>query len=256
MSYARPEGGICGRDPWDVSVLLPLLFLVIVAAVITLMVVLSGVIDRNYRRDLQGWAAARGWDYREDGGGDWAEFLPRGRRRRGVKFQMTGTWQGRPMTMADYWYQMVRSDGRNSYTKTYHLTVVVVQLAGSYPEVVLDSRALGSLGIGIAKAVGLAPANLTGVPEFDNRFKIESAPEDGSGLVSEQVIRVTLQADLPPWRLRGQDLIIPWKGKPDLRDLDQQLSQAANLAAQIEPDLRLRAGAGRAPPRRDREGSG
>jgi hypothetical protein len=211
-----------------------LLLIVVIVAVFVAAVAVGGIIDRGYRRELRAWAAARGWDYREEGGGDWAAFLPRGHRRQGVKIQMAGTCLGRPMTLADYWYQ-VRSNGRSKATRTCHLTVVVVHLAASYPAVVLHARTLGSVSLGIARAVGLSPANLTGVPEFDSRFRVEAGPDGGSGLVTEQVIRATLQAGLPPWQLRGRDLIIPWPGSPNMPDLDRKLGQAAALAGQLGP---------------------
>jgi hypothetical protein len=210
------------------------LLLVVLAALLVAGAAIAAFIDQGYRRELATWAAARGWGYQEDGGADWAGFLPRGYRRR-VKIEMAGRWQGRPMTAAHYWYQ-VRHSSRNA-PRTYHLTVVVVRLAVPHPTVVLYPRALGSVGHGIAKAVGLPSANATGIPEFDNRYRINAGPGPGpgAGLVTEQAIRVTLAADLPPWQVRGRDLIIAWRGSPNPRDLDRKLAQAAALAAQLDP---------------------
>jgi hypothetical protein len=211
-----------------------LVLILVIVAVLVAVVAVGGLVDQGYRRKLQAWATARGWAYRENGGGDWAGFLPKGRRRHGVKIQLDGTWQGRPVTLADYWYQTIRSTGRTRTTRTHHLTAVVVRLAAPYPAVVLHSRALGSLGLGIAQAVGLHPANLTGIPEFDSRFRIETGPHSGSELVTAQVIHATLQGNLPPWQLHGHDLIIAWPGSLNVPDLDRKLSQALTLAAQLD----------------------
>jgi hypothetical protein len=207
------------------------LLLVVIAALLVAGAAIGAFIDRGYRRELGAWAAARGWSYREDGGGDWAAFLPQGYRRR-VKIEMAGPWQGRPMTVAHYWYQ-VRHSSRNA-PRTYHLTVVVVRLAVPHPTVVLYPRALGSVGHGIAKAVGLPSANATGVREFDNRYRIDAGLGARAELVTEQAIRVTLEADLPPWQLRDRDLIIAWRGSPNMPSLDQKLAQAFALAAQLD----------------------
>jgi hypothetical protein len=205
-----------------------------IVAVVVLVAVVGAVINHGYRRELQAWAAARGWTYGEDGGGDWTGFLPQGRRRNGVKVQLDGSWQGRPVTLVDYWYQTVQSDGGATSTRTHHLTAVVVHLPAPYPSVVLHRRALGGIGIGIAKAVGLDPANLTGNPDFDSKFKIETGPDGGSELISGQVIEATLQGDLPPWQLQGNNLIITWRGSLRAPDLDSRLSQAVTLADQLD----------------------
>ncbi len=206
----------------------------IIAAVFVAVVAVSALIDRRNRRELQAWATSRGWTYRENGGGDWAGFLPQGRRRNGVKIQLNGTWQGRPITLADYWYKTVHSNGQTRTTRTHHLTTVVVHLAAPYPVVVLHSRTLGSLGLGVAQAVGRHPANLTGIPEFDSRFRIEAGQHDARKLVTAQVVHATLQGNLPPWQLRGRDLIIAWPGSLNAPDLDHKLTQAHALAAQLD----------------------
>jgi hypothetical protein len=148
------------------------LLIFVVVAIFVIVAVVWRVIDRGYRRELQAWATARGWTYRETGGGQWADYLPQGERRTGVQFQLDGLWEGRLLTVADYWYQTVHRNSSNhaATTSTDHLTVMVVELATAYPSLVLHSRAFGRLGLGVVKGAGLHPANLTGIPEFDHRL--------------------------------------------------------------------------------------
>jgi hypothetical protein len=101
--------------------------------------------------------------------------------------------------------------------------------------VVLHSRGLGSLGLGIVQAMDPHPANLSGDPEFDNRFRIETSGPDGAGLVTPQVIQATLDPRLPPWQMQGQELIIAWPGPLKVAYLDKQLNEALALADLLDP---------------------
>ena len=77
-------------------------FAVVVAAI-------RATIDHRYRRELEAWATARGWDVHEGGGGDWMKYLPAGRNGAGVKAKLVGTWRGHPVTVADYWYRSIQA---------------------------------------------------------------------------------------------------------------------------------------------------
>jgi hypothetical protein len=136
--------------------------------------------------------------------------------------------------VADYWYQTVHRNSRAATTSTHYLTVMVVQLATAYPRIVLHSRTFGSLGLGVAKTVGLHPANLTGIPEFDNRFRVEASWPGGEEVVTPQVAQATLQGDLPAWQLHGNYLIVSWPGQINVPDLDQRLSWVLALALQLD----------------------
>jgi hypothetical protein len=205
------------------------LILVFVAFAVIVALV-HAIIEQNHRRGLQAWAMSRGLAVREGGGGDWMKSLPHGRQA-DVTVQLYGTWQGRPVIVADYWYVTSRSAGRTTRSRrTQHLAVVIAHLETAYPPVVLHSRGLGGLGLGIAQAMDPHPANLTGDPEFDNRFRIEASEPGAGGLVTAQVIEATLGARLPPWQLQGQDLVIAWPGSLKAANLDQRLNHALTLA--------------------------
>ena len=222
----------------------PGLFAVIAVAVITGFVLLIVVAvraakkrDQRYRAGCLGWATARGWAYQEGGGGPWQSMLSKGDGRRGVKLQMDGTSQGRPLTVAHYWYQTTStstdSEGRSSTSTTTHsLVVVALRLAASYPAVALERRGLGwGVGLAAARAVGRRPANLTGAGEFDRRYRIRAKSPGASALVTPQVISAYLSGNLPQWKLSGDQFVITWPGPVKVDALDQQVGQVLATAA-------------------------
>jgi hypothetical protein len=213
---------------------LGILILAAVLAIFGILIFLRLVIARGYRRELQAWATSRGWTYREAGGGEWASYLPQGERRTGVQYELDGLWEGRQLTLADYWYEIVHRDDHGSTTSTEHMAVMVVQLATGYPSLVLHSRTFGSLGLGVARAVGMRPANLTGTPEFDNHYQVEASWPGASEVLTTQVVQATLQGHLPAWQLQGTYLIVSWPGQINVPDLDQHLSRVLALALQLD----------------------
>jgi hypothetical protein len=229
----------------------PELIVVIVVIVLILFAVLGAAAreqDRRYRRGLRGWAAACGWAYCGNGGewtpllyrGELAALLPRGDRGRGVELQLDGTRQGRPVTVAHYWYKTTStnrdSDGRSSEsTSTHALAVIVVRLAARYPAAELQRRGLG-LGWGLAasRAAGRQPANLTGNEEFDRRYRIRTEAPGGSALVTPQVISAYLASDLPLWQLSDDQLVITRPGAIRVDHLDQEIDQALTIAGLLD----------------------
>jgi hypothetical protein len=216
--------------------------LVIIVAVVALFVmigVLSAVQIKRQRAALQDWAATRGWTYIPRGGGPWLQHLPQGNAGRGVRHQVDGLKGDHPVTVADYHYTTATTDsdprgGSRTTTTSRSLTVVVVGLMSGHPSVELRARVPGKLGIGVAKAVGLPMKNLTGVEEFDRRYRIHAHSEAAAALVSPQVIQATLSRDLPAWQVRGDQLIIPWPGRMKAEYLDNRVGCAIALAALLD----------------------
>jgi hypothetical protein len=229
----------------------PELIVVIVVIVMILIVALGAAArkqDRRYRSGLRDWAAARGWTYCGNGEewtpilyrGELAALLPRGDRGQGVELQLDGTRQGRPVTVAHYWYQTTStrrdSDGRSSEsTSTHALAVIVVRLVARYPAAALERRGLG-LGWGLAasRAVGSQPANLTGNEEFDRRYRIRAEAPGGSALVTRQVISAYLASDLPLWQLSDDQLVITRPGAIRADHLDREIDQALTVAGLLD----------------------
>jgi hypothetical protein len=218
------------------------LLLIIIVAVVALFVVIGVAASaqaKKQRAALRDWAAGRGWTYSRGGGGPWQQYLPRGNAGRGVSHQLDGVRDGRRLTVAGYYYKTSSTHrdpggGSRTTTTTHRLTVVVVNLARGYPSVELKPRVLGKLGIGVAKAVGLPPKNLTGIGDFDRRYRIHAPSETGAALVTPPVIQATLIYGLPPWQVRGDQLIIPWSGKISIDYLDRRIGHAIVLAALMD----------------------
>jgi hypothetical protein len=213
---------------------------VILAALALLVIigVTAAVHMKKQRAALQDWAATRGWTYTPGGGGPWLQYLPQGNAGRGVWHQLDGARDGRRVTVADYYYSTASTDtdpqaGSRTSTISRGLTVVVVGLTTGHRPVELRARVLGKLGAAVANAVGLPPDNLTGVEEFDRRYRVHAQPE-AAALVTPQVIQATLNGGLPAWQIRGDRLIIPWPGKMRVDYLDGRIGHALALAAILD----------------------
>lgn len=210
--------------------------------------------------DMQNWAQARGWSYSEPDrprlslrgalawyagpgaflvpppGKEWLRFLPKGEGGQGVSFYVEGSRQGRPVTMAGYWFRVSSMDGPKDVPSihTEHLNVVVVHLAASYPRMELRPRgAIGRFGRRASRAAGRTPRNLTGDEEFDHRYSIHG----DTSLVTPQLISAYLDLDLPPWHLRGHHLVFSWPAPIPMWDFDGNIDQALTVAALLDgPD--------------------
>jgi hypothetical protein len=217
-------------------VLMVTLAVTLFAALIVALVAAARAQDRRYRSGLLDWAKARGWTYHDGGGGEWTSLLPTGDGQWGVKVQLNGTRQSRPVTVAHYWYETTSTDRDKeghyrTSTTTHYLAVIAVRLPARYPAVALQRRGLGwGWGLAVSRAVGRQPGNLTGTEEFDRRYRIRG----GIALVTPQVISAYLASDLPPWQLRGDQLVITWPGAIRVGDLDQKVDQALTVAGLLD----------------------
>lgn len=174
--------------------------------------------------------------YRDGGGGEWASLLPKGDGRWGVKLQLDGFSQGRPVTVAHYWYQTTHSDSDGGrHRKRHALCVIAIRLTARYPSVELRERGLGlGWGLAVSQALGWQPANLTGTEDFDRRYKIHAEKPGSSALVTSQVVSAYLTSNLPLWQLSGDQLVITSPGVIRVGDLDQKLHQALTVAGLLD----------------------
>lgn len=208
----------------------------LIALIVVVAAVIAGKRDQRYRAALAAWAAQRGWAYRAGGGGEWESLLPKGSGRLGVKVQLECTRAGRPLAMAHYRYQTTTTTaGANGVPTTSHathdLTVAVVWLAARYPAVAVEQRHGAGVGLAVAKAVGMRPANLTGNRDFDRRFRIRAGSPAAAALVTPPLVSAHLAGALPPWQLYGNQLVVSWRGKLDRELLERQADQAVAIAA-------------------------
>jgi hypothetical protein len=226
-TYDYPEGN---------PVLLSAIFVGL--GILVIISVAAAVQMRKQRGALEDWAATRGWTYTQGGGGPWLQYLPRGDAGRGVWHQLHGARDGHRVTVADYYYATASTNsdayaGSRTTTTSHGLTVVVVGLTAGHPPVELRERVFGKFGAAVAKAAGPPAKNLTGVEEFDRRYRVH-AQSEATALLTPRVVRATLNGSLPAWQVRGDQLIIPWPSRMRADDLDSRITRALALAAVLD----------------------
>jgi hypothetical protein len=205
---------------------------------------------KRSRDSILDWAAARDWNVNLSGARIyfrpevWTRHLPRGDRN-GVRFELDGTWQGRRVTVVDYWYQTTSTtynrDGDHggtwsTTTTVRHVAVIAVRLSAQRPAMALERRGMGlGWGLGLSRVLGHQASNLTGNEEFDRRFRIRAPAPVGTGIVPPQLIVAHLAARLPLWRVSvDQLLIISRQGTVRLKGLDERIDQAVMIAGLLD----------------------
>jgi hypothetical protein len=166
--------------------------------------------------DIRRWAAAAGWSFTKRQRPSWEARMP-GTYRRGVSLSVSGQLNGRPVSVAEYWYMTEStsagsSGGVNQTSTTTHLLVVTaVRLPVRYPPIAVQPR--GSLSR-MGRAVFGDNAAATGHAEFDRRFRVRTKdPAAARALVGPALIADHLAGRVPAWSLGGQDLLTWRDGK-------------------------------------------
>jgi hypothetical protein len=190
---------------------------VCVGGFIALAIVLAVVAARRERERKEGlrrWATYNGWTMTLRPAVDWGRRLP-GRNRRGVTLALSGTVDGRPVTIAEYYYtETTTSTNANgsstSSSTTYHYVLLLARLNRPGPTISVYRRgALSKFGRSLfgdrATAIGHEP--------FDSEYRV--AAKDAS--VVAHVLRPALVQEhiagrLPEWSLEGQDLLTYRRG--------------------------------------------
>jgi hypothetical protein len=224
-------------------------------ALIVIAAVVGNVRDQRYRGSLAAWAAARGWTCRDGGGGEWESLLTKGNGGRAVRLELDGTRQGRPVTVALYWYQItdtrermririVKRDGPSGVpfrlslapwlrttAHTHREAVIVVRMAARYPAVALEWRRPGARPRGPLGRQLDERAARTGNGEFDRRYWIRtSTASTAASLLTPELISAHLTSDLPLWQLRDDQLVITYRRAIRVDDLDRKIDQALKVA--------------------------
>ena len=192
--------------------------LVVGAVVLVIaLIVVSVLRERERKERLREWATHNGWSMTLSPSVDWGRRLP-GHNRRGVTLALSGTIDGRPVTIAEYYHkEETTSSGLNdrsstsTSTRTYYYVLLVVRLSRPGPSIgVYRRRALSKFGRFLfgdrATAIGQEP--------FDSEYRV--AAKDAS--VVPQVLRPALVREhiagyLPEWSLEGQDLLTYHQGR-------------------------------------------
>jgi hypothetical protein len=197
--------------------------LLLVLAVIALLIVM-GVVSAGRRRErerarlarIRRWAAHFHWVVETSTTAEWQARLPSGRgQRHGVTLVVSGVVNGRPVSVAEYFYvteSMADSNGSRS-TTTHHLIVTAIQLATGYPPIAVQPRRMLSR---LGRAMFGADDTATGHKDFDRQFRVRTKrPALVRTLLGPALITEHLAGRVPPWDLAGHDLLIWQRGQLD-----------------------------------------
>jgi hypothetical protein len=179
---------------------------------------------------IRRWAAANGWTFAKRQRPSWEARVP-GTYRRGISLVVSGQVNGRPVSVAEYWYitESTSAGGgtgvNNTSTTTHLMVVTAVRMPLRYPPIAV--RARGSLSR-LGRAVFGDNAAATGHAEFDRRFRVHTKdPAAARALVGPALIADHLADRVPAWSLGGQDLLTWRDGK--IRDPAEIPAMAAAL---------------------------
>ncbi|MFI9511105.1 hypothetical protein [Nocardia sp. NPDC052566] len=179
----------------DASVWLPLVGAFVVGALALGVIYLRE--ERQRVQSLQDWAAKNGWRYTKGGPLAWRSRLPSGTI---IGATLTGTVDGRPVTIAEFRYSSGAKD-----SATNHAVAVLVLIDGRHPPVDVDRRGMFSkLGRSL---LGDRPT-ATGNEAFDAEFRISAAdPNYARLLVGPPLMAAHLDGSVPWWSVDGNGLL-------------------------------------------------
>ena len=153
---------------------------------------------------------------------------------------MTGSWQGRPITYADYIYTV--NSGRS--TESYTFSTVMTDLGCQMPQVVVRSR--GALGRFAEETVGAPGIRFESVA-FNDRYDVHCAQQDVAiEAIDARMIEELLGAERGINVAFGPDRILVWSKRRSMKQLPALLDDAVAIAGHV-PDVVLRQ-YGAAPP--------
>lgn len=185
----------------------------IVAVLFVILLVVSVRRRRRKRERMQLWAEQHGWHYTQHPGVDWGRRLPGGNRD-GVRDCLSTTFDGRPVSIAEYSV----TDGD---ANTHHHLVAVTRLARPLPPIRVEPRGPLSRRSGIGDAA------------FDRAFRVHGdAP---AGIFTPALIAAQVNGALAPnWEVAGAELFVHWPGRLAVADVPQHASRVLWLARLLD----------------------
>jgi hypothetical protein len=186
--------------------------------------------ERERQDRLRQWATGHEWSYTPRPTTAWTTRLP-GRNKRGVSIAVSGTMQGRPVSIGEYSYS--ESAGSNGATSTHHFVVVAIWFPEQYPPIGVRPRgALSKMGralFGDERAVGHE--------QFDREFRVTASDaEYARRIVGPALVQAHLSRGVPSWDLCGNELLAYFPGRID---------QPERIPTLVDPLLRVAALLGR-----------
>jgi hypothetical protein len=201
------------------------------------------------RKSVEQWAVQQGWGLSTDASLPFDDELP-GRRGR-AKLLMHSTVNGRPVAVADYYYDTTESFGSDGDSRevTKSVWVMAVRLPRSYPLLSLERRPgpvsrafdivltvlspvamLLGKGLGVLKnkVFGPGPVSVAlGYPPFDDKFVIKASdPELARRLFGPTLVAEHVAGRVPMWSLLGPDLFT-WTNQ--IKDGQEMSAKVAGL---------------------------
>lgn len=165
-------------------------------------------------KQLRRWVAGRGWTVLDPPrGGPWLRALPdRGRGQLRLVAQASlPTGRGAvPLMIAWYRWETSRASSRanspGTNRSTHNATVFVLAAPRPLPNLAITSRGLGS---SIAHSLGWSLGPDTGLPAFDDRFRVDT--EAGRAAVLQlppELLEAMLAGQVPPWTSQDGQLVV------------------------------------------------
>ena len=94
---------------------------------------------------------------------------------RGCENVLTGTWEGKPVTAADYWYYTVSTDSRGNRQRTYHrFSIVLTEIEAWLPAVRIEHE---NLLTRLGQHLGFGDIEFES-DDFNRRFRVSSGDRE------------------------------------------------------------------------------
>jgi hypothetical protein len=201
-------------------------------ALLIIVVIRAGAKAERRRLDaLYAWSMANGFRLVEgDVNTPWRHRLAH-LSRFGIRRLVHSVVYGLPVVAADCHYTTHSTDANgNAQSTTVSLSVFVARLPGSWPDIEVRNRHLGSR---LLRALGRQSAIETGHPMFDQRFSVAATdPHAVRALLTPALVDAHLRGQAPAWSLHGGELMLVSSGRlnPDgIRPEIERLGWLAQL---------------------------
>ncbi|HET8661398.1 MAG TPA: hypothetical protein VFM55_20675 [Micromonosporaceae bacterium] len=176
-----------------------------VALVAFILACATNSLEQERRERIQQWAVEHRWVYTQSPEVGWGARLP-GRNRSGVRWMVSGTIEGYPVSIAAYTYLMQPVGvPPAAVVSTRHLLLLVVRLAQPYPEVAVQPRApLAAIGRAL-----FGDRGAVGDERFDHQFRIVTKADRSHvrQLVGPALVTEHIAGTVPAWSLQGDELL-------------------------------------------------
>ncbi|GAA2322066.1 hypothetical protein OKJ48_18415 [Streptomyces kunmingensis] len=227
-----------------VDILVKVLLFAFIAGMFTLVIrafVRSGQEDKQVRRgweELAQVAAARGWTHERRAAGRATEFcgvgpMPGSGENLTAWHYITGEFRGRSFTCFEYRYSNPLS-GSSQVGESKKLTfesVFLVSAPGSGP--FLQVGRPGKFDT----VMGRGPRTLLGVPEFDEKFRVDTEDQTFARTILSDDVRAFLlsdqRAEKNPLRVRHDELFTWYTGTLSPQALEDRLNYLCDVLDRI-----------------------